>query len=70
MCCTGTVLAAELKTKGAAGYGATEAVEVTQGLRQKGVYARPLGNVVYLMVTPTTAKELCTSLLERLLSEL
>lgn len=69
-CSAGTVLAVELKTKGAAGYSATEAAEVTRGLRQKGVYARPLGNVVYLMVTPTTARELCASLLERLLAEL
>lgn len=66
----GTVLAVELKTAGAAGYGATEAAQVTKALRQKGIFARPLGSVVYLMVTPTTAQEVCTSLLERLLATL
>lgn len=67
---TGTVLAAELKTEGVAGYSASEAVQVTKALRQKGVYARPLGNVVYLMVTPTTAKDTCTHLLELLVQTL
>lgn len=35
-----------------------------------GVYARPLGNVVYLMATPTTAKSRCDGLLRRLLASL
>lgn len=66
----GTVLAVELKTSGVAGYSATEAAKITKALRQKHIFARPLGNVVYLMVTPTTAKDTCTSLLERLLTTL
>ena len=70
MVTAGTVFAAELKTSGTGGYGATEAIQVTKDLRLKGVYARPLGNVVYLMVTPTTTKATCTSLLQHLLSVL
>ena len=35
-----------------------------------GIYARPLGNVVYLMVTPTTARSRCNRLLQQLLAEL
>ncbi|KAL3138910.1 hypothetical protein ABBQ32_005731 [Trebouxia sp. C0010 RCD-2024] len=34
----GTVFAAELKTSGKAGYGATEAIQVTKDLRSKGVH--------------------------------
>ena len=70
MLTAGTVFAAELKTTGKAGYGATEAIQVTKDLRLRGIYARPLGNVVYLMVTPTTAKGTCTTLLQYLLSVL
>ena len=66
----GTVFAAELKTSGVSGYGATEAVQVVRDLRTKGIYARPLGNVVYLMVTPVTAPQTCTNLLQQLLSVL
>jgi dethiobiotin synthetase/adenosylmethionine--8-amino-7-oxononanoate aminotransferase len=51
----------------AAGYGSTEAKPVTAWLRAHGVYARPLGNVVYFMVTPTTAPQQCTRLLRSLL---
>lgn len=70
MCIAGTVFAAELKTSGVPGYSATEAIQVAKDLRVKGIYARPLGNVVYLMVTPMTSKEICTSLLVQLLSVL
>lgn len=35
-----------------------------------GIYARPLGNVVYLMATPTTSKSRCDYLLSHLLSAL
>lgn len=68
MVTAGTVFAAELKTDGKAGYGATEAIQVAKDLRCIGIYARPLGNVLYLMVTPTTSKEICTDMLRRLLS--
>lgn len=66
----GTVFAAELKTEGVSGYGATEAIQVAKDLRLRGIYARPLGNVVYLMVTPTTAQETCKRLLQELHSVL
>ena len=35
-----------------------------------GVFARPLGNVLYLMVTPMTLPEACSRLLQALLTEL
>jgi bifunctional dethiobiotin synthetase / adenosylmethionine---8-amino-7-oxononanoate aminotransferase len=65
--CLGCVLAAELKVAaGAAGYSSGAAKAVTQKLRARGVYARPLGNVVYLMVTPTTKPETAGELLTAL----
>jgi dethiobiotin synthetase/adenosylmethionine--8-amino-7-oxononanoate aminotransferase len=64
----GTVLAAELASAdGGGGYASGEAHGVTQALRAAGVYARPLGNVVYLMATPTTPGATGTPLLETLL---
>ena len=70
--CLGTVLAAELKVPegSAGGYGSNVARSVTQSLRHKGVYARPLGNVVYLMVTPTTEPAVAADLLNRLFASL
>lgn len=38
--------------------------------RALGVFARPLGNVLYLMVTPMTLPEACSRLLQALLTEL
>lgn len=35
-----------------------------------GIFARPLGNVVYLMVTPVAAQATCTRLLSALIAEL
>ena len=35
-----------------------------------GVFARPLGNVIYLMVTPMTQPDACSRLLQALLTEL
>jgi hypothetical protein len=35
-----------------------------------GVFARPLGNVLYLMVTPMTQPDACSRLLQALLAEL
>ena len=43
----------EMKTKGS--YTATASALVAASLRRRGVYARPLGDVVYLMVTPVSA---------------
>lgn len=64
------MLAAELAAADGGGYASGEAKAVVQKLRGVGVFARPLGNVVYLMVTPTTSPEVCTSLLQRLMSAL
>ena len=66
--CVGTVLAAEVKPESGqgAGYTATGAKDVVMSLRKTGVYARPLGNVVYLMVTPTTSRQQCAHLVRKL----
>lgn len=40
-------------------YDSNEAVEVVQRLDGSGVYARVLGNVAYVMVSPTTPVEVC-----------
>ncbi|CAL8463526.1 g3060 [Coccomyxa elongata] len=65
----GTLVAAEIQPgQGqAAGYGSHEAKSVVMWLRQHGVYARPLGNVVYLMVTPTTHPSQSRQLLVKLM---
>ena len=68
----GTVLAAEVKPEDGqgSGYTGTGSKAVVLKLREMGVYARPLGNVVYLMGTPTTSREQCAHLLQKLLSAL
>lgn len=68
----GTVLAAELKPEDGqgSGYTGTGSKAVVMKLRSMGVYARPLGNVVYLMVTPTTSTAQCAHLLQTLLTAL
>lgn len=53
----GTVLAVELKVpEGAGGYASGAARAVATRMRRMGVYARPLGNVAYVMCTPTTSE--------------
>ncbi|KXZ52356.1 hypothetical protein GPECTOR_10g990 [Gonium pectorale] len=53
----GTVLALELGGT-TSGYGSYGSMEVVQKLRDEhGIYARPLGSVVYLMVPPTARRE-------------
>lgn len=61
----GTVLAIALRTEpGQQGsYGLESAKAVTRKLREHGIYARPLGNIVYVMCTPTTSRKQCASLL-------
>lgn len=61
----GTVLAVELKAS-ATGYTSNAAVGVVAELRQRGVFTRPLGNVVYVMVTPMTSRKQCNVLLTAL----
>jgi len=60
----GTVLAVTIHPEGgASGYGASSrTVPIVQKLRREGVYARPLGNVIYIMATPLTSKEDCARL--------
>lgn len=70
----GTVLAVELKVPpGQGGYSSNVARKVTDRLRRRSVYARPLGNVVYLMCTPTSdpasLRELVSALLQCLAEE-
>ena len=62
----GTVVALELRADGTSGYASNAAQRVTAALRQAGVFARPLGNVVYLMVTPSTDRQQCAALLAQL----
>ena len=64
----GTVLAVEVRAgDGPRGYASGAAKEIAQRLRPAGILTRPLGNVLYLMCTPTTAKLKCDSLLRSLM---
>ncbi len=65
----GTVFAAELAAP-SAGYRSHAARAVVRRMRSRGVYARPLGNVVYLMVTPMAPPQTCDRLLDALGAEL
>lgn len=62
----GTVAAVELRSDEGAGYGSSAASGVVAALKQKGIIARPLGNVVYVMVTPMTTKEQSDAVLRAL----
>ncbi|DAZ99840.1 TPA: hypothetical protein N0F65_008583 [Lagenidium giganteum] len=61
----GTVLAIELKST-EAGYASNEAQVLIQALRQRNIYARALGNVVYMMCSPLTSQDDCSRWLETL----
>lgn len=65
----GTVFAVEMNAEDA-GYGSTASASVVKSLRSQGIFARPLGNVVYLMAAPTTTKSECRKLLAKLMSAL
>ena len=58
----GSVLAMELKG-GGGGYLGQEAGRVLSALRCRGLACRPLGGVVYVMVTPTTSVGKCEELM-------
>jgi dethiobiotin synthetase/adenosylmethionine--8-amino-7-oxononanoate aminotransferase len=65
----GTVLAVTLRSDetGGGGYGAvSRTVPMVQELRKAGIYARPLGNVIYIMVSPMTSREECARLTQQL----
>jgi dethiobiotin synthetase/adenosylmethionine--8-amino-7-oxononanoate aminotransferase len=67
--CLGTVFAAELVAS-SPGYASHAAQDVVRRLRGRGVYARPIGNVVYLMVSPMAQPHTCDRLLDALTAEL
>ena len=60
----GTVVAITLEPDfSGSGYAAAgRSVPLVKHLLAKGIYARPLGNVVYIMVSPLTSKEECSRL--------
>ncbi|KAF7154301.1 hypothetical protein RHSIM_Rhsim01G0006800 [Rhododendron simsii] len=63
----GTLCALELRAEGSnAGYASLFARSLLQNLREDGIYARPLGNVIYLMCGPCTSPQTCRQLLEKL----
>jgi len=65
----GTVLCVELVAS-KVGYSSTEAQALIQNLRQDGVYARALGNVVYIMCSPLTKESYCAMYLKKLSNHL
>lgn len=69
----GTVAVVEVKPEpgAASGYNSVARTKsVVRTMRAQGAYVRPLGNVLYLMATPTTAPAKCTQLLALLATEL
>lgn len=66
----GTVLAAHLRVSGDAGYASTASAGVVARLAQRGVYARPLGDAVYIMRAPTSEPGEGAALQEALLAAL
>lgn len=63
----GTVLAVELEASpSSSGYASMAATHVVHKLRDEGVQARPLGNVVYLMASPLTPPLQCSLLAHKL----
>ncbi|KAM0931081.1 hypothetical protein ACQ4PT_000574 [Festuca glaucescens] len=63
----GTLCAIELKADGSdAGYASLYARSLIQQLREEdAIYVRPLGNVIYLMCGPCTARDICTEQLSK-----
>ena len=68
----GTVLAVTMKVdSGTGGYASAERTQpIIHRLRNRGVYARPLGNVIYIMASPLTSRDECTRLATTLLETL
>ena len=60
----GTVLSVTIHPEeNTGGYGASSrTIPIVARLRDHGIFARPLGNVIYIMVSPFTSKEECTRL--------
>uniref|UniRef100_A0A0E0AST9 Dethiobiotin synthase n=1 Tax=Oryza glumipatula TaxID=40148 RepID=A0A0E0AST9_9ORYZ len=68
----GTLCAIELKAEGSdAGYASLYASSLIRQLREEdNIYARPLGNVIYLMCGPCTTRDSCTRQLTKVLCRL
>ena len=68
----GCVFAMELKVPdgGPTGYASNIAKDVVLKLRKYGIQARPIGNVLYLMASPTTPRESCDRMLRAVVDEL
>ncbi|KAI5069010.1 hypothetical protein GOP47_0015311 [Adiantum capillus-veneris] len=67
----GTVFAFELRTNASeSGYASMLSRSIVQALREKGIYNRPIGNVVYFMCGPTTPPSVCSRLLLQLSHQL
>ena len=65
----GTVFAAAVRTA-SRGYASTATRELVRRLQAHGIRARPLGNVVYMMCSPTTDPLVCARMLAALAHEL
>eukprot|EP00210_Caulerpa_lentillifera_P006579 g6284.t1 len=65
----GTLLAVTLQVDDGedAGYTSLKSKKLVMELRNRSVFTRPLGNVVYLLVAPNSSKEVCDWLLNNLL---
>jgi dethiobiotin synthetase/adenosylmethionine--8-amino-7-oxononanoate aminotransferase len=62
----GTVLALTIRPDEGEGSGyaaSSRTVPIIKHLKDRGVFARPLGNIIYIMVSPLTSKTECTRLL-------
>jgi dethiobiotin synthetase/adenosylmethionine--8-amino-7-oxononanoate aminotransferase len=68
----GCVFAMELKVPdgGPTGYASNIAKDVVLKLRKYGIQARPIGNVLYLMASPTTPRESCDRMLRAVVDEM
>lgn len=64
----GTLFAFRLK--GDSGYAATAAYGLVEHLRERDIFVRPLGNVIYMMCTPLTEKRDCDFLMHKVYSAL
>lgn len=63
----GTLFVLELEAEGSnAGYASVYARSLLLQLREDGIFARPLGNVIYLMCGPCTPPHVCSQLLTKL----
>lgn len=63
----GTVLAMELRSENA-GYASRDSRQLVSRVAEAGIQMRPLGNVVYLMTHPTSAKSTCDAVLQKFIN--